>query len=497
MNLLIRADASVGMGTGHVMRCLALAHAWQDAGGRPVFVMSETTQALRARLGAEGCELQTLSCPAGQADDSTAVIDAAQRQHVDWVVVDGYQFGAEYQAALKAADLKVLFVDDNGHAQHYSADLVLNQNVSATENLYSSRSADTQLLLGTRYCLLRREFVLQSGRKRPVSDTVRTLLVMMGGSDPSNVTARVLEALELAGLAEVETTVVVGGSNPNVKNLEKLAAQSSVRINLQRDVSNLAELMAETDLAISAAGSTCWELCFMGVPSLLIDVADNQTPIARELHRLSCAIHVGNADFGRETLVAELRRVTASSELRRALAHSSRQMVDGQGARRVVGMMRGTGDLSVRDVRPDDKRLLWDWANDPAVRAASFTTQQIPWEDHCSWFAQKLSDRRCTMLVAQDELGNPCGQIRFELRTDGEFEVHISIAKETRGKGLATRVIELGVERIRKEHSVARIHAFVKESNLASVRAFEKAHFRRVGTQLIRGDIAIHLVSEP
>ena len=222
MNLLFRTDASLTMGTGHVMRCVALAQAWQDAGGRAVFAMAETTTGIQARLAAESCEVRSVSCVAGTEQDSAQTIALARELAAEWIVVDGYQFNADYQRALKAAGFKVLFLDDYGHAAHYSADLVLNQNAYADEKMYDARESYTRLLLGPSYCLLRREFTSWRGWKREIAPIGRKVLVTMGGSDPDNFTATVIEGLR--SLPNIEATVVVGGSNPHIESLQRMTA---------------------------------------------------------------------------------------------------------------------------------------------------------------------------------------------------------------------------------------------------------------------------------
>ena len=124
--LLVRCDASIATGTGHMMRCLALAQAWQDAAGCAVFAMAEVTASVESRLKAEGFELQCLIVTAGSQEDAQETLRLAREQQAEWIVVDGYCFGSDFQAALKTAKQKVLFIDDNGHAGHYSADFVLN-----------------------------------------------------------------------------------------------------------------------------------------------------------------------------------------------------------------------------------------------------------------------------------------------------------------------------------------------------------------------------------
>jgi len=504
MNLLFRADASIPIGTGHVMRCLALAQAWRDAGGHALFAMAQTTLAIQARLESEDCEEFSVRAEAGSSADASQTIALAREHQADWIVVDGYQFDADYQRALKAAECKILFVDDYGHAAQYSADLVLNQNVSASAETYSSRESQTRLLLGPRYCLLRREFSAWREWKREIPLLCRRVLVMMGGSDPENLTARAIEALTLARVEGLEATVVIGGSNPHAEMLQRRVAEARVKITVLQDVSNPADLMAAADVAISAAGSTCWELCLLGLPALLIDVADNQTALAAELERRGCAIHVGDKNVSPEKIAESLKRLVDSLELRQSLAASSRQLVDGNGARRVVSALRGVPGLRLRPVRPEDSRLLWEWANDAEVRAASFSSAAIPWERHVGWFAEKLrasaipSEKGSVIFIGEDELGTPLGQIRFDamMEVDGNWELDVSVASAARGRGLGSALIERGVQEFLRNHQGARVHAFVKPQNAASVKAFEDAGFTRAGTGQTRGHIAIHLIDE-
>jgi UDP-2,4-diacetamido-2,4,6-trideoxy-beta-L-altropyranose hydrolase len=495
MNLLLRADASLRMGTGHTMRCLALAQAWQDAGGRAVFAALEIPSAILSRLQAEAVDVAAISADAGSAQDAEQTLAVAKEHEAEWIAVDGYQFGAGYQSSLKAAGVKVLFLDDYGHARPYSTDMVLNQNVSADEAAYSDRASYTRLLLGPKYALLRREFSGWREWAREIPAQCRRLLVTMGGSDPQNVTSRVTEALRLARL-DVETTVIAGGSNPHSEHLQNVAAKSGLRVNVLRDAVNVAELMASADAAISAAGSTCWELCALGLPALLIDVSANQTPLAVELARRGCAVHVGSHDVAPEKIADALRRLGANQPLREEMSRRSRELVDGEGARRVVSALRNRAFVRLRQVRADDRQLLWEWANDPDVRAASFCQDPIPWEDHVAWFDKKLLQNGSRIFVAEDDDATPAGQIRFEQLPDGDWEIGISVAKAMRGRGLGGELIRLGVREMERKNPDARFHANVKQANVASVKAFEEASFERAGVEQVRGHAAIHFVCE-
>ncbi len=497
--LLIRADANTAIGIGHVMRSLALAHAWQDAGGRAAFAMAEGTPSLQARVAAECCDVLPVSAAVGTRDDLLQTVALAQERNCEWVVVDGYRFRAEYQQGLKAANFKVLFLDDWGHSECYSADLVLNQNAAATSVLYSNREPQTELLLGPRYAMLRREFSVWRDWKRVIQPECNHLLIMMGGGDEGNVTATVIEGLRVLEEPQLETTVIVGTLNPHFAALQDQALRSGLRIRFLTDVSNVGQLMADADLAVSAAGSTCWELCLLGLPVLLIDVADNQTEVAKELDNRGCAIHLGDRNITPEMVAERMRSVIDGPTLRQSLSCRSREVVDGWGAARVASILRGKEALRLRPVRFEDRRLLWEWANEPEVRTSSFSPDPIPWETHAAWFEQKLQSSRNNALkslifIAEDEETNAVGQVRFDSRTDGEWEVGVSLDKKMRGRGLGNELIAVGIRKFLKQTKMARVHAYVKPANVASVKSFERAGFRRAGMKRVGGIAAIHLI---
>jgi len=341
MNLLLRTEASVAIGTGHVMRCLALAQAWCDAGGRSIFAMAEATPAVEERLRNEGFEVVRVAVRVGSTADAEGTANLAHLHAASWVVVDGYDFGAEYQAELKSKGLKVLFIDDNGHAGHYSADLVLNQNAHANESLYQSREAVTKLLLGPRFALLRREFAASRQWERDIPAAARNVLVTMGGSDPDNFTGKAVDGLRAMKVeimkAEIKIRVLAGGSNPHMAALEEIRAGGENSIELVRDASNMPEQMGWADLAVAGAGSTCLEMCFMGLPALLIDLAENQTPIANEFARRGTAYHLGNSKtVTPDRIGEETRRLLDSAAERSAMSRRGRELVDGAGAGRVA-----------------------------------------------------------------------------------------------------------------------------------------------------------------
>src|ERR1700722_13563948 len=221
--LLVRADASSAIGSGHVMRCLALAKAWQNTGGRVSWLIAESIPFIDERLVGEGIHRSSVEVAPGTAVDAAQTVAAARGANPAWVVVDGYRFRPDYVRQLKSAGLHVLFFDDDGRFDSYASDVVLNQNVLANREMYEKREPYTRLLLGSEYVLLRPEFLAEP-RARAHPATVRKVLVTMGGSDSENVTRKVLLAL-LRLEAGIEARIVTGSGNPWQEELQILADQ--------------------------------------------------------------------------------------------------------------------------------------------------------------------------------------------------------------------------------------------------------------------------------
>lgn len=340
MKILIRVDASTQIGTGHIMRCLALAQVLQDEGGEAIFVLATHAPNLESRLKSEGMKVVHLDVEMGSIEDASETSELAHSCSCQWVVADGYHFLGEYQRIIKDARLSLLFIDDYGHAEHYYADFVLNQNVYAHEGFYQNRESYTKLLLGTKYALLRREFWQWQGWEREIPPVARKILVTLGGADPDNVTLRVIQAFQEVTVEELEVVVVVGGSNPHYEKLLAAVEKSGVSIELRRNVTNMPELMAWADVAIAAGGSTVWELIFMNLPTLIIILADNQLINTKKLSQLGAVFNLGwHQNISTPQLKAEIVKFLSLGNLRSEICQSIRGLVDGCGAKSIVKLI--------------------------------------------------------------------------------------------------------------------------------------------------------------
>jgi UDP-2,4-diacetamido-2,4,6-trideoxy-beta-L-altropyranose hydrolase len=495
MKLLIRVDASTQIGSGHVMRCLALAQALQDEGGEAIFALATHAPNLESRLKSEGMKVVRLGVEAGTVEDASKASALAHSCSCQWVVVDGYHFRGEYQRIIKDAGLSLLFIDDYGHSEHYYADFVLNQNVYAHEGFYQNRESYTKLLLGTKYALLRREFWQWQGWIREIPPVAKKILVTLGGADPDNVTLKVIQAFQDLTVQGLEVVVVVGGSNPNYEKLLAAVKKSEVSIELRSNVTNMPELMAWADVAIAAGGSTTWELAFMGLPSLLIVLADNQRAIAHTLNSMEVAVNLGWYDDVRiDYLSPKIAQLMKEEKRRSQMVKLSRELVDGEGSDRVLMQLEGK-KLRLREVRYGDCKPLWDWANEPTVREASFSSANIPWQDHVKWFDSLLKNLNCIMYIGVNQDDRSVGQIRYNIG-DEDATISINIVKEFRALGYGSKLIFIGSEKIFKVTGIQKIHAYIKPSNYASIRAFKKAGFILGSKTEVKQQPAIHLVKQ-
>jgi UDP-2,4-diacetamido-2,4,6-trideoxy-beta-L-altropyranose hydrolase len=430
--LVIRADGGPGIGSGHLARCLALTQAWIDRGGTATLVSSSPPPTWIDRYLREGVAVR---------DPSEEIEGGA-----DWAVLDGYRFGREDEELVRKSARRLLVIEDHGAGGDHGADLVLDQNLDAGAAGYR-----TEVMLGTRYALLRRDFQAWHNRTRVIPNGARQLLVALGGSPPEELRSLIHRTLDEPSLRDLSVTYL-------------------------EDVDDVASAMAGTDLALGASGSTCWELCCMGLPAVLIPGAPNQVPLAVAMHRNGVA-----EDAGGPTNITSADLATAVIDLahdagRRAeMARRGARLVDGRGARRVVTRLRAEL-LDLRPVRENDAGRLWEWVNDPEVRASAFNRGPIAWETHVGWLAGRLADPSVHLYLASQADGTPLGQVRFEGdRT--EVEISVSVASSFRGRGWGPSVIDAAVRRLFDETPVQRVAARIRPENRSSRSAFEDAAF--------------------
>lgn len=493
--LLLRADAGPEVGAGHAARCFALAEAWMESGGQAVVALAPRLTALERWAAEAGCRLEPVSADAGSGADAATLLALAEHHAAAWVAVDGYRFAADYHERLAASGAQVLWIDDCAPLPRYVSALVLNQNAYAAPGMYPRIAPGTRLLLGPRYALLRGAVRRRLGLRRRIAPRARRVLITAGAADPAGLIPRALAALaRIENAGEYE---VVVASGVHVEATVAAAARSSLgRLEVLGGFAEPAGWMAWADLALCAAGTTALECCALGLPALLVAVADNQRAVAAPLAAVGAAVDLGwHEGLGEAALGREIVALAADPARRRSLSRRGRRLVDGAGAERVV-MALLNRRLRLRTAGPGDRRRTWEWANDVTVRAASFSTAPIGWREHCAWFEARLADPAAHLFIAVDRDDRPVGIVRFAVG-GASAVVSIAVDAEHRGRGFGPEMLSLGCERLFAARSgVERVEAWIREGNVHSLRAFRRAGFVPAGGGAVSGVPARRLVLE-
>lgn len=351
MRAVIRADASAAIGMGHVTRCLALAQQLRASGVSVEFVCRDAAGDLLSAIEtAHGFKVSCLPADvADWRDDLSGTLGLACRDsRPDWIVVDHYQLDARWEKGAKENCGRLLAIDDIADRDHGS-DLLLDQNLhAAPEARYRNRVPQAcRMLLGPRFALLRSEFNAWQGWRRDIPPRATRVLVTLGGGDAEDVTSTVLTGLAQIAEFPLEIHALAGSGHPRWAQLQTLAArlggEGRHRIVLERHSDRMPELMAWADVAVTGGGSTAWELAFMGLPSLLITLSEDQRPNVAALAAAKLGVDLGDyRELQAATVAAQGARLAADGERRAGMCRELRELVDGRGAERVTAAMKET-----------------------------------------------------------------------------------------------------------------------------------------------------------
>lgn len=337
MIALIRADASNQIGSGHIMRCLTLAQELVEKGAEVHFVCWAFPGNLIGLLQVKGITVHAIQYSSDfdqelagtglhdhlkwqknrQAKDATAtrniiqnILKISGQKKIDWLIVDHYSIDAKWEKTLRPLVRKIMVIDDTAERSH-DCDLLLDQNLHDNmEERYKDLVPEHCIqLLGPKYAILRPEFRKARMNLRRRDGTVKRILVFMGGADPTNETAKALEAIKLLNKPALIVDVVVGSSNPHRDEIETICT-SMPNSNFYCQVDNMAELMTKADLAIGAGGSTTWERCCLGLPAIIMTLAANQTTKSHDPNLTGGQINLGSyINTSSEDILAVLKQL--------------------------------------------------------------------------------------------------------------------------------------------------------------------------------------------
>jgi len=501
MRVAFRVDASILIGTGHVMRCISLAQGLTKRGVDCVFLCRELPGHLAEKI--RSCVFDCHLLPADGCSEAasgfsswlgtTPANDAAATRTIlsdlgpDWIVVDQYALGADWERDAVPAGVKILAIDDLANRPH-DCDLLLDQNLGRRGEDYVELIPDRcRLLIGPHHALLRSDFASQRAFSlaRSRSGQLKNILVTMGGVDKDNATEQVLSILADTPFSlDTKITVVLGSTAPWLRSVQDRAKQMPFATQVLSDVEGMASLLAEADLAIGAGGTSSWERCSVGLPSIVLVLADNQRAPAKSLIDAGVAIFAGDILKAgwQGRLSNALEQVQEPGRLQQLSAAAS-ELVDGHGVDRVAGKMLAHR-LSVRHCCRQDARHVWEWRRANGAAQYYQSAKDTPWPEHEDWFDRAMDDsNRLLLMVQQGKVA--MAHVRFDREMDrlDTARVSICIDPDWRKLGLAKDCLEAALACAHKNR-VNRVVAQVNVRNLASVRLFERAGFEigdRVG----------------
>jgi UDP-2,4-diacetamido-2,4,6-trideoxy-beta-L-altropyranose hydrolase len=355
VKVVIRVDASEQMGTGHLIRCMTLAEGLRHQGAEVQFICREHPGNLIHLVAGAAFPVKVLPAPQPQGNlgedyaawlgvsqntDAVETLQALAEQRPDWLIVDHYGLDRTWEQQLRPHVDRLFAIDDLANRLH-DCDGLLDQNENAGgETRYRGLvPAGCRLLVGARYALLHPEYATYRQLQPPRTGEIRRVLIFFGGTDSYNMTGKALSALSAPEFEALTVDVVVGAMNPHRNRLEQQAAgRSRTAIHYYR--SHLADLMAQADLALGAGGATTWERCCLGLPALVVSVAENQVSACQELDRAGVIVYIGSIQ---SVSVAKLRCALAqpidSKEKLLDIAKKGQTLVDGLGTKRVLSFL--------------------------------------------------------------------------------------------------------------------------------------------------------------
>lgn len=485
MHAVFRVDGSAALGGGHVMRCLTLARALTAQGWHCAF--ASTPASAQAVPGLAEADLRLLE---DAAEEEPEALRRLWPAGTDWLVVDHYRRDKAFEARCRGWARRILVIDDLADRAH-DCDILVDQTLGRRADDYASLvPEDCRVLTGADYALLRPAFARRreaSLARRHSKGGVARILVNLGAADAGNHSLDALRGIQDSGLP-VSVDLVLGAAAPHIEKLREAIAEMPQEVTLHIDVADMAGLMAEADLAIGAAGTATWERCSLGLPSLLLVIAENQRLVAEAVTAAGAArLLAGSREHLVEQIVRELRDLAADPAALQALSAKAAAVCDGRGCERLglalvpPGSAKDGRTVALRLATAVDEAIMLDWQSHPTTRRFARNPAVPSAEEHHRWLSARLADPDCLLSIVTLD-GAPAGVLRLDRSEElaaapdaPAFEISILISPAHRGLGLALEALRFA----RRWQQSAAIIAEVLPGNDASAALFEAAGYER------------------
>ena len=481
------------------MRCLTLANSLRLKGAHCRFISQKEPgnlidliknhnfEAIELPLDNSHCGLHHSQCEKNDSrlnfdwiTDATQTLEAIGQDATDILVVDHYGIDARWESFLRQKCKKIMVIDDLANRQH-DCDLLLDQNLIANfQNRYIDKiPKNCGLMLGPEYALLQPIYADLHRRIPPRYGSIHRILVYFGGADTNNITGMTIAAFSSIQNSNLSMDVVINPLSPHFDSIQRMANIDN-RIRLHEHLPNLALLMVKADVAIGAGGATSWERCCLGLPSLIITLANNQIPVAAELDKLGLAEYLGHNDTVDINKLSQVLQKLIETGLQPSWSQKCSTIVDGRGADRVTDFMLldAQTPLRARFARLDDENKILLWANDKLVRDNAFNSKNISPEIHRKWFYERLRKvDKCKLYIIETENALPIGQVRFDKNING-WEISYLLDPCARGRGLGAPLLRTAISAFKSSTQDIRIFARVKDKNTRSQNVLKKLDFQ-------------------
>ena len=507
--IVFRVDASIEMGSGHVMRCLTLADALKTEQRECLFLIRPHPGNLSDIIASRGHRTILLSKPeqfvqkkeddvdhapwlgASQSQDAQETISGLKGIHPDWLIVDHYAIDQRWHKLLRPYSKNIFVIDDLAD-RVYDCDLLLDQTYGRNETDYRQLvNKKTRLLVGSQYALLRPEFAklrVKAIAKRKNYIGIRRILVSMGGTDPHNITAKVLQGLvEVQWQIQPVVDVVLSSRAPYLNKIIEQAKLCPLEIEVSVDVNNMAEYMLQADLAIGVAGTSSWERCCLGLPALIDVNAKNQEFVGKTLC-LSNAVKMMRTqeDLKTTDIKESVEHLIQSEKSWKAMSKESLKITRGLGVKRIIlelnpPLSRNGNSVRIRPIKNEDVDLLYQWQSDPQTRRYSHNPNVPAYIEHIAWVKKRIHDLNVfTEIILQAT--TPVGVIRLDPvnTASAAFLVSIYISSEFYQLGIG----KAALENIFRLMPNAELRAEIYDDNIASKALFTGKGFESRGNML-------------
>nr|WP_295903181.1 UDP-2,4-diacetamido-2,4,6-trideoxy-beta-L-altropyranose hydrolase [uncultured Bdellovibrio sp.] len=467
MNFVFRCDSSTLIGSGHLMRCLSLAEQVRKAGHVAHFVCAPLVGSMHKIVEHNQFPLCVLSAPnlTEKQDAEEVSIYIKKLTGSVIVVIDHYALGLSWEKIF-AKNHKVIVIDDL--IRQHDCDILIDSNYRCDyEGLYKNKvPSRCRMFLGPYYSFLRDEFqnIDVIGRQK------NQVFVFFGGTDPSNETLRFVNALEDASVNGSFFVVVISRAHAHLNSLNKLAVSPNYRIEVQPP--SISNLLKESKLYFGSGGTITWERMFLGVPGVVVSVADNQTKIAEDLGKDGQQIYLGESSSVNYGDAIELcSQLLHDNQWLHETSDRNRKLVQ---RIQIDDVFKVLGVVSLRLATVEDAQFLYELRNDETVRSVSISNTMFSYESHVAWLQKRISSEVPLYIVLYK--GERAGQVRI----DSDFTISIAIDSRFRGLGLASEAIEVALNRFSDMRHLQRTRytAIIKDQNTGSIRSFEKAGFK-------------------